>query len=124
VNAIRRTVMSGFQTEITIEHRSVPRAGSTVTGDDYGDDSVVFTESTESRRTTVKGWFYSTPTPVQTEEAGAIVTVNTYRMFVPVGTDITDGDEVTVGGEVYSVSDTTVESTWQAMLTCSLRKRD
>jgi len=89
-----------------------------------GDDSVVFTESTESRRTTVKGWFYSTPTPVQTEEAGAIVTVNTYRMFVPVGTDITDGDEVTVGGEVYSVSDTTVESTWQAMLTCSLRKRD
>ena len=57
--------------------------------------------------------------------AGALVTVNTYRLYLPVGTDIKVGDEVVVGGDdVYIVSDTTAESTWMAVLECSLRKRD
>ena len=124
VSSIRKMVTDGFQTEIVIERRSVARAGATVTSNDLGDDVVTFSETTESKRIVVKGWFFSTPTPVQVEEAGSIVTVNTYRLFVPVGTDITDGDRVTVGNAQYAVSDTTAESTWLAMLTCSLRKRD
>ena len=122
--SIRKMVIPGFQTNITIYRRSVSELGTTIASNDYGDDEVTFAETTESRKTVVKGWFHSTPTPIQVEEVGALVTVNTYRLFVPVGTDIHDGDRVDVGGDVYTVSDTTAESTWQAMLVCSLRKRD
>jgi hypothetical protein len=125
VGQLRKIAQRGLQTEITIERRSVTYSGVTVGDDDYGDDDLTFSETTESRRTGVKGWFHSTPTPMQTEESGALVTVNTYRLFVPVGTDINIGDWVYVGdSDAYVVSDTTAESTWTAVITCSLRKRD
>lgn len=73
---------------------------------------------------TVKGWMYSTPTPVLAIVSGAQALANTYRLFVPLGTDVRTGDRVQVGGETYTVSDTTAESTWQAMLTVTLRKVD
>lgn len=71
---------------------------------------------------TVQGWVYSTPTPMITVVSGAQALVNTYRLFVPVGTDILTGDRVGIGIEQYTVSDTTAESTWLPMLTVSLRK--
>jgi len=48
--------------------------------------------------------------------------VNTYRLFLEVGTDITPGDRVMVGGAMFTVSDTTAESTWLPLLTASLRR--
>jgi hypothetical protein len=115
---VRLVAEQGMQTMVTIRRRSVVVS-------DYGDDSVEFTETHETMDHGVKGWFYSTPTPVQEVNAGALVTVNTYRLYVPVGTDVVPGDEVLVGDDgVYIVSDTTAESTWLAMLECSLRKRD
>jgi hypothetical protein len=63
---------------------------------------------------------------MQDIDTGMIVTSNTYRLFVPVGTDIQIGDHVFVGPnpDAYTVSDTTAESTWTALLTCSLRRRE
>lgn len=112
---VRLVAEQGMQTDLTIRRRSV----STPVSDDYGDDVVTYADVV-----TTVGWFHSTPTPVQVEDAGSLVTINTYRLFLPVGTDVLDGDEVVVGESVYIVSDTTAESTWQAMLKCSLRKRD
>lgn len=118
---VRLVAEQGMQTTITVRRRSVTVADS---NNDYGDDDVVYTQTHETTYHTLKGWFYSEPTPVQVVDSGALVTVNTYRLFVPVGSDIVEGDEVVAGGQTYVVSDTTAESTWMALLRCSLRKRD
>ena len=97
----------------------------TTTTDVYGDlAEVTFVETAASRRGTIKGWLFSSPTPVQEIDTGAIVTVNTYRLFLPVGTDIEPGDHVHVGADEYTVSDTTRETTWPALLAASLRRRE
>jgi len=118
---IRDMPLLGMTTTVIIERRTeaTPPAGG-----DYGDDFLAYPATSESRRLTVKGWFFSTPTPLQEVDSGAIITVNTYRLFLPVGTDVLPGDQVLVGTDNYTVSDTTAESTWLPLLTCSLRKRE
>ena len=118
---LRDLAKLGMTTPITIERRS---EGAIPAGGDYGDDFLDYTTTNESRRQTVKGWFYSTPTPVQDVDTGMVVTTNTYRLFLPVGSDVLPGDLVHVGVESYTVSDTTAEGTWLPLLTCSLRKRE
>lgn len=123
---VRDVALLGMITAVVIERRSFI-ADSGAPENAYGDDSLTYTVTNESRRTTVKGWFYSTPTPVQEVDNGQIVTVNTYRLFVPVGTDIRVGDHVHVETnprDDYTVSDTTGEGSWLPLLTCSLRKRE
>ena len=75
-----------------------------------------------ARSSTVQCWLYSTPSPTIQIISGAQGLVNTYRLYLPVGTDIATGDRVEVGGGMYTVSDTTSENTWQALLTVSLRR--
>lgn len=118
---LRDVAMLGMITPIVIERRS---EGAIPAGGDYGDDFLAYTQTTETKRTEVKGWFYSTPTPLQEVDTGMIVTVNTYRLYVPVGTDVLAGDLVMVGADEYTVSDTTAEGTWLPLLTCTLRKRE
>jgi hypothetical protein len=120
---IRDVALLGMITDVVIERRA---EGAIPPGGDYGDDFLTYTETSASRRRTVKGWFFSTPTPMQDVDTGAIVTANTYRLFVPVGTDINVGDHVFVGPspDAYTVSDTTAESSWIPLLTCSLRRRE
>lgn len=118
---VRSMAVLGMVTPITIERQS---EGTIPVGGDYGDDFTTYTETSESRRTTVKGWFYSTPTEMFSVDTGATVTANTYRLFVPVGTDIAPGDHVHVGSGDYTVIDTTAEGTWLPLLTCNLRKRE
>lgn len=89
----------------------------------YGDDSIDFIETHDSHRHWVKGWLFSMPAQVQEVDSGAIITVNTYVLRVPNGTDIMPGDEVIIGGEEYTVSSTNEENTWQVLIDCNLRKR-
>lgn len=121
---VQDVALLGMVTPMVIERRS---EGPIPAGGDYGDDFLAYTTTNESRRTTVKGWFFSTPTPQQDVDTGMVVTVNTYRLYVPVGTDIKVGDHVHVETnpiDDYTVSDTTAESTWLPLLTCSLRKKE
>jgi len=121
---VRDVALLGMITPMVIERRS---EGPIPAGGDYGDDFLSYTTTNESRRTNVNGWFHSTPTPVQEVDMGQIVTVNTYRLFLPVGTDIRVGDHVHVATnptDDYTVSDTTGEGTWLPLLTCSLRKKE
>lgn len=105
---VRSVGLQGMQTLVTILARS------TVQTDDGW-------ESVWADAGDAYGWIDSTPTPMQTEVSGKITTVNTYRLFLPVGTAIDPGDRVVSGGRTFVVSDTTAESTWQEMLKVSLR---
>lgn len=121
---VRDLAMLGMITPVTIERRS---EGPIPPGGDYGDDFLSYDLTNETRRFQVKGWFQSTPTPVQQVDTGQIVTVNTYRLFLPVGTDVRTGDHVHVAInpiDDYTVSDTTAEGSWLPLLTCSLRKKE
>lgn len=73
---------------------------------------------------TVLGNLYSEPAPVLSEIGGVQAIVNTYRLFVPVGTDIRVADHVMIGSKTFTVSDTNVETTWTTQLRCSLRSVD
>jgi hypothetical protein len=110
LNAFRDVALQGMQTTVVIWRRS------TVRTDDGWQD-------VWAQGATVAAWIYSTPTAVQSEVSGKIVTINTYRMFVPVGTDIIASDRVvdTASGQTYICSDTIGENTWNAMLRVSLR---
>lgn len=118
---VRDIAMLGMITPVTIERRT---ESSPPPGGDYGDDFITFTPTSETKRQNINGWFYSTPSQTQEVDSGAVITVNTYRLYLPVGTDILPGDHVHVGSEDYTVSDTTAEGSWLPLLTCSLRKRE
>jgi len=123
---VRDVALLGMITPLVIERRSGV-TDSNAAENAYGDDALTYTITNESRRTTVQGWFYSTPTPMQEVDSGQVVTVNTYRLYLPVGTDIRPGDHVHVATnptDDYTVSDTTGEGSWLALLACSLRKRE
>lgn len=104
--------------------RRTPNLDSTAPANAYGDDSIDFVETQDSRRHWVKGWIYSTPATVQEVDSGAIITVNTYVMRVPVGTDIDAGDEVFLDPDTYTVSSINEENTWKVLIDCNLRKRE
>ena len=108
MEALRDVAESGMQTTVTIMTRATSQ---TVDGQ----------VSTWTSSGTVMGWLYSTPTPQIAMVSGVMATVNTYRLFVPVGTAIVAGDQVVIGAQTFVVSDTTAESTWKPLLRCSLR---
>jgi hypothetical protein len=112
LDALRDLTVPSMTTTVLIQHR-------VVTQNTYGDDIVSYANGD-----TVKGWMFSTPTPMQEEDSGSLITANTYRLFVPVGTNIDPGDQVVIDTETFLVSDTTFESTWNVMLRCSLRRRE
>lgn len=106
--AVQDVAMSGMQTDVTLSTRT------TVSTDDGQ-------QSTWTTGVTVKGWLHSTPTPVITVVSGVMATLNTYRLFLPVGTVVSPGDHAVIGSQTYIVSDTTNDETWPALLRCSLR---
>lgn len=110
--SLQGLIAPSLNDNVTIQHRSVSQNA-------YGDDIVTYTTGL-----TVKGWLYSTPTPLQEEDWGGLVTANTYRLFVPVGTTIHPGDQVVINSQTFLVSDTTYESTWNVLIRCSLRRRE
>ena len=114
IGALREVAEMGMVTPVQILRTAMVRDSSP-----NGDDIV-----SETTTSTVNGWLYSTPTPRRTMDGGSIVTSNDYRLFLPVGTDVQDGDVCVIGGQRYTVTDTDDESTWNPMLTVSLRRRD
>lgn len=111
--AVQRVAETGMTDLVTIQ-----RPVQTNTA--YGDDENI----TYTTVGTCRAWFRSVPTVVAAADTGALVTVNTYRLLVPVGTDILPKDQVLTGGETYLVTDTTAESTWNPYLQVSLRRRE
>jgi hypothetical protein len=115
LDSVRELALPGMTSPVTIKRRSV---------NPDNDPSQIYGTTSESFTVTetVGGWLFSTPSPVITIVGGEMALVNTYRLFLPVGTAVTSGDRVVIGGSEFIVSDTTEESTWLALLRCSLRR--
>lgn len=109
--SLRDVAALGMQTPVSIYKRA-----TNVTAD--GQQSGWATTAAS----TVNGWLYSSPTPQISIVGAEEALVNTYRLFVPVGTDIESGDHVVIGGAMFTCSDTNVESTHLPLLRCSLRR--
>lgn len=112
---IRGIAEIGMTSPVTIKRRTV--LSDTDPSQVYGRDAETFVVSG-----TVNGWLYSAPSPVITLVGGEMALVNTYRLFLPTGTEVTSGDRVAIGGSEFIVSDTIEESTWLPLLRCSLRR--
>ena len=118
---IRSLAQIGMQSDVTIQKRT-PITDESDPANIYGDDGVVHTTVVPTSGVSVKGWLYSQVSPVITVVGGKMALVNTYRLFLPVGTDIDSGDHVVIGNNEFIVSDTTAESTWLPLLNVSLRR--
>lgn len=108
MDAFREVALQGMQDDVLIYRRA------TISTDDGMTNEWTYLA-------TAKGWVYSVPTQRQNVVSGEIATINTYRLFVPVGTNIREGDKVKINGQEFIVSDTISESTWKALLRVSLR---
>lgn len=120
MEAVRRVAEMAMITPVLIM-RKTGDSGLDVTDDPYG-SSLSFSNVTPLAG--CYGWLHSTPTPVATMDSGALITVNTYRLFVKHDVDIRPGDHAVIGGTTYVVADTTKDETWPALLRCSLRLRE
>lgn len=120
MEGVRRVAEMAMTTSVTIMRRSGSDSLD-LNGDPYG-SSVSFADVTPQGG--CLGWLHSTPTPVATMDSGALITVNTYRLFVPHDTDLRPGDHVVIGYNTYVCSDTTADETWPALLSCTLRLRE
>lgn len=99
--------------------------GSLTTNDNDWGSELSYAAADLTVIATVKGWLYSTPESRADEDAGAIVTSDLYRMYVPIGTAILPKDQIEVGAgpDIYEAVDTTAASTWPALLNVSMRRR-
>lgn len=120
MESVRRVAEMAMTTPVTIYRRS-EETGLEVTDDPYG-GGLSFADVTPSEG--VLGWLHSSPTPTPQLDNGQLVTVNTYRLYLPHGVDIKPGDRVDIGSNTYVVSDTTSDETWPALLSCSLRLKE
>jgi hypothetical protein len=111
VKSLRKIAERAFNTDVQIWKRRIADNA-------YEDDAT----ETFVWQETVKGWVYSSPTPSATVQGGVIATLNLYRLFVAVGTDVDPGDRVKMSGNFFQVIDTIEESTWLPLLRCSLRR--
>ncbi len=124
IDAIAKYVSRLGMVDDILVLRRTPNTDSGSAANAYGDDAIDYIETQDSHRQWVKGWLYSMPAQVQEIDSGAIITVNTYNLRVPVGTDILAGDEVVIGSDTYTVSSINEENTWKVLIDCNLRKRE
>lgn len=68
------------------------------------------------------GWLRSMPGGVIDVVSGLAGDVSEFRLFLPYGTEVNNGDRVEITGRQFVVQDTTKESTYQVLLRCSLRR--
>lgn len=111
LTALRRTAEVSLVDDIDIW----PRTMSDTIYEDAAQASYTYRE-------TVKGWVFSTPTPTPDTVGGIIGTLNLYRIFLPVGTEVIPGDRLYVKGHFFELIDTVDESTWLPILRCSARR--
>lgn len=82
-------------------------------------------EQTYTTTITVKGWLWETLASDNAELTGGIESVTTaYRLYLPVGTPIENGDRVIIKGATYIVLATNAENTYRPVLRCALRRAE
>lgn len=112
--SLRTVIESGMVTEVTIFNRN--RADNA-----YGDEQ---TETWPGDGVVVQGWLRTVPEGTIDVVSGVMADVAIFRLFVPVGTNVNNGDRVDIDGRRFIVTDTNKESTYQTALKCSLRRAE
>lgn len=113
LTALRSVVEKGMVTPVTILKR-------TVADSPYSDDDTETFSPTE----TVYGWLRDVPQGTIDVVSGIMATPGTYRLFLPLGTDVTNGDRVKIHDATYVVNDTNDESTYKVTLRLSLNRAE
>jgi hypothetical protein len=112
LTALRKVAELGMQSTVVITKQTFNDTNP------YSDDEVLASETT----TTVKGWLRTTPVGDIDNISGMQAVLSSFRLFVPVGTDIAPRDKVNVDGIDYTVQDATVENTWKVLIRCQLER--
>jgi len=112
LGAIQRLAELGMQTEVTILPQTAT-TGLEVTDDPYG-SSVSYASASTAK--TVMGMLHSVANNTLQIESGQLVAVHDHRLWVPVGTEVTNGDHVLIAGVEYVVNDVNNGETWPAYL--------
>lgn len=110
--ALRQTAESGMVTDVDILLRS-----DSDDSDPYSDDTPSWTYSQ-----TVKGWLKAMPGGDISVAMGYSGVASTFRLFLPVGTAVSPRDRVRIGGDDYTVQDTSRESTYKTLLRVMLER--
>jgi len=112
IAALRSVANRGLQTDVTI----FPRIEA---DNPFSDDENVITSG---GTVTVKGWLRSVPAGVIDVVSGVQAQISSFRLLLPPGTVIHNGDRVEIGGEKFVVEDVASENTYQIFLVCSIRR--
>jgi len=125
--ALQRTAESSYRVPVTIKR-------PVFSSDDLGDDAFDAEPETIDQPQAVlrDGVLYgylrqTTGATVGSVDLGQIVTMSTYELALPVGTDVLPRDvaEVTTRGRIvhdFFIQDVQDDETWPALLNCILRQ--
>lgn len=114
IASLRKIAELGMQTDVVIHKRTFNDTNP------YSDDEVIATDVP----TVVRGWLRTSPAGEIKSLTGQIAVVTTHRLLLPVGTDITSGDQVTIDGTTYTVQETTQSNTWRVLIHCQLERTE
>ena len=115
LKSLRSVVELGMVTDVTI-------VNATQVDNPYSDDEYV--QEAEGARQTVKGWLREVPAGTIDVVSGVMANTGMYRLFLPLGTVINNGDRVFVNGEQFVVQDTNQDSTYKVTLRVSLARAE
>lgn len=115
LNSLRSVVELGMVTDVTIIN--VEQADSP-----FSDDEMV--KEGEGGRQVVKGWLREVPAGTIDVVSGVMANTGIYRLFLPLGTQIENGDRVVVNDEEFIVQDTNQDSTYKVTLRVSLARAE
>jgi hypothetical protein len=115
LNSLRSVVESGLITDVIV-------INSTKVDSPFGDDE--YAPEGESLRQTVKGWLREVPAGTIDVVSGVMASTGVYRLFLPLGTTIANGDRVIVNDAQYIVQDTNQDSTYKVTLKVSLKRAE
>jgi len=114
IAALRSVANRGLQTDVTI----FPRIEA---DNPFSDDENV---TTSGGTVTVKGWLRTVPAGVIDVVSGVQAQISSFRLLLPPGTVIHNGDRVEINSEKYVVEDVASENTYQIFLVCSIRRAE
>lgn len=115
LQAIQRIGEQSFKVACTLQKR-LPFGKDT--SNPYGDSDPSFSTATSA----FKGWLVPMDNVDFALGVAQIMSAGNFRLRVPVGYDPEPGDKITISGEVYYVSESTVEQTWPEWITVRVRR--
>jgi hypothetical protein len=115
LHQLRKVVERGLVTDVTIIN-SV-RADNPYSDEEWGQEP-------EYDRQTVKGWLREVPAGTIDVVSGVMANTGMYRLFLPLGTNIENGDRVVINDEDFIVQDTNQDSTYKVTLRVSLARAE